>query len=73
MTRFYGWVVLGAAVLLLTGCDWSDIGYSNDMVHQQEQMRENRSIPTASEMPPGLGEDLPIQQAPPPEPITANK
>ena len=70
--RLYTWVVLGGLLLSLAGCQWGDIGYADDMASRQEQMRQNRSIPTATEMPPGLGEDLPMNQ-PPPQSVSDNK
>jgi hypothetical protein len=74
----YCTVVLGLAAATLGGCSNADlsaafdIGNPNDMASRQEQSRANRSIPTAAEMPPGLGEDLPA--APPaPQPMTSNQ
>jgi hypothetical protein len=65
--RLYCWVVLGCLGAALTGCSsdspmmsWSDIGSPDDMAAKQAESRANRAIPKATEMPPGLGEDLPL-------------
>jgi hypothetical protein len=68
--RLYSWVVLGCLLAAIPGCDLTDIGSPNDMAKRQELMRQNRSIPSATEMPPGLGEDLP---APTTRPVSANQ
>jgi len=78
--RFYGWVVLGCIAASFAGCtsqqtdemtSWSDIGSPDDMTAKQAESRANRGIPKATEMPPGLGEDLPIPpQAPATPPVT---
>lgn len=52
--RFYGWVVIGA--LALAGCD---AGYPNDVADSQDYVRANRDAPRDTELPPGLGADLP--------------
>jgi hypothetical protein len=73
--RLYRWVVLGCLGAALAGCEsdsslmsWSDIGSPDDMTAKQAESRANRGIPKASEMPPGLGEDLPLPQ--PTRPVT---
>jgi len=68
--RLYCWVVLGSLAAMLPGCEWSDIGAANDMTSRQQQMREQRAIPDATQMPPGLGEDLPT---PATQPMTSNQ
>jgi hypothetical protein len=69
--RLYCWVVLGCLGAALAGCasdspfmGWSDIGSPDDMAAKQAESRANRAIPRATEMPPGLGEDLPLPPAP---------
>lgn len=71
--RLYCWVVLGCLMAGLAGCEadspamsWSDIGSPNDMTAKQAESRANRAIPKATEMPPGLGEDLPLPPQPTP-------
>jgi hypothetical protein len=54
--RLLSYGVLGVLVLAEAGCD---IGYNDDMIKKQELGRMNRAIPKATELPPGLGEDLP--------------
>jgi hypothetical protein len=78
MKRYlYGCVVLCG---ILAGCQselqWGDIGEANDMTNRQEQMRANQAIPGPTQMPPGLGEDLPMpDQAAPPaaQPVSLEK
>ena len=79
--RLYSWVVLGCFAASIAGCTsqqkdeltaWSDIGSANDMAAKQAEARVNRGIPKATEMPPGLGEDLPIQTSAPP-PMSKNE
>ena len=48
--------VLGVVIPGLVGCD---MNYADDTVEKQELGRMNRGIPAATELPPGLGEDLP--------------
>ena len=67
--RLYCWVVLGALAATLSGCQWSDIGSADDIASRQREMREQRAIPDATQMPPGLGEDLPT---PATQPVTSN-
>jgi len=47
------------APLTLAGCGATDFTQPNDAYDAQQFARENRGIPKATEMPPGLGEDLP--------------
>jgi len=59
------WVVLAVFASVMSGCDstnsmFGEIGTGNDMTRAQELSRENRGLPKATEMPPGLGEDLPM-------------
>ena len=69
--RLYSWVVLSAVAIgfaaTLPGCD--DMGYGNDVADLHDKQRMNRGVPAPTELPPGLGDDLP-QAAPP---IAANK
>ncbi|MCL2639401.1 MAG: hypothetical protein FWD53_01000 [Phycisphaerales bacterium] len=58
---FFCWAVLGWMVAMLSGCE---LGYANDMLDEQELSRANRGIPTATELPPGIGEDLPSSPTP---------
>ena len=71
--RFYCWVVLGVLAVgfmtALPGCD--DMGFANDVADLHDQQRLNRGIPGPTELPPGLGDDLP--QAPAAPPIASNK
>ena len=71
--RFYGWVVLSvlavASVAALPGCN--DMGYANDVTDLQSQQRMNRGIPGPTELPPGLGDDLPPAAAA--QPVATNK
>jgi hypothetical protein len=73
MKRFYGWVVLSvlavAFAAALPGCD--DMGYANDVTDLQSQQRMNRGIPGPTELPPGLGDDLP--PAPTAQPVASTK
>ncbi|MCL2646445.1 MAG: hypothetical protein FWD61_05490 [Phycisphaerales bacterium] len=66
------WAVLLTAVL--GGCDvgLTDVGFANDMVEQQELSRVNRGIPSATELPPGIGEDLPAPPAADTQPSSTN-
>jgi len=50
-----------AGVLALAGCQWGDIGNPDDMADSQELSRQHRAVLKANEMPPGLGEDLPMK------------
>jgi len=59
LSIFLSWAVLGLLAASLGGCD---LGYANDMLDQQELGRTNRGIPDATELPPGIGEDLPQPQ-----------
>lgn len=68
MKRLYCWVVIGTMAALLAGCD---IGKGNDITDAQDLSRMNRPIPRATEMPPGLGEDLPLTPAT--QPVTNNQ
>lgn len=69
--RHYCWVVLACLTMAVAGCasqdspfmSWSDIGSPDDMTAKQAESRANRGIPKATEMPPGLGEDLPVPGA----------
>ena len=76
-------IVLAGFLAALGGCEianeYLDLPYANDAIKAQEASRMNRGIPSATELPPGLGEDLPM---PPPEaqtqvsgpaPITSNR
>jgi hypothetical protein len=80
INRHYCWVVLVCLSAAIAGCAsqdspfmaWSDIGRPDDMAMKQSESRANRGIPKATEMPPGLGEDLPLQQQPAP-PVTRNQ
>jgi hypothetical protein len=60
--------VLTACALLVSACEstdmFGDIGANNDMTRAQELSRENRPMPKATELPPGLGEDLPTAEVP---------
>ena len=62
---FFCWAGLGLLVATLSGCD---IGFADDMAKRQELSRINRGMPAATDLPPGIGEDL----AEPPEPLTTN-
>lgn len=64
--RLYGLLMSGlllVSLLAISGC--ADMGYANDVADRQDEMRMNRGVPTASELPPGLGDDMP-----PPAPAT---
>ncbi len=41
----------------MAGC--FDFGTPNDVTDAQEKMRQNRGVPNPTELPPGLGDDLP--------------
>ncbi|MGN6367871.1 MAG: hypothetical protein ACTHN5_06380 [Phycisphaerae bacterium] len=71
--RVYGWVVLGILGVGLAGtfAGCSDMGYANDVADLQSQQRMNRGIPGPTELPPGLGDDLP--PAPEAQPVATNK
>jgi hypothetical protein len=60
-------VLLGLSVGL-AGC--SDLGAPDDVTNAQEKMRENRGVPDPTQLPPGLGDDLPPPVTPtqPPPP-----
>jgi hypothetical protein len=69
--------VVAAAAMALGGCQnsdsnnsWFDIGSPNDMTSRQRESRDFQPIPKATEMPPGLGEDLP---APTTQPLTSGQ
>ena len=72
-TRVYGWAVLSVLVAgmagSLAGCN--DMGYANDVADLQSQQRINRGIPGPTELPPGLGDDLPAPVEA--QPVAANK
>jgi hypothetical protein len=71
LQRHYCWVVLACLAFAIPGCEmqdsplmsWSDIGSPDDVTARQAKSRANRGIPQATEMPPGLGEDLPVPGA----------
>jgi hypothetical protein len=50
-------VVLGG--LSLGGCGATDFTEKDDTLNAMERARNERRIPEPTEMPPGLGEDLP--------------
>lgn len=52
------WVVLGGLVWALGGCT-GDASMPDDVTKLQDQQRTRRGIPGPTEMPPGLGDDLP--------------
>ena len=66
--RLLSWVSCGMLAVSLAGCD---IGIENDITDAQEKSRWNRPIPAATEMPPGLGEDLPLPPAT--QPVTKDQ
>ena len=73
MTKcIYSWVaaaVLGVGLAgSFVGC--TDMGYQNDVADLQSQQRMNRGIPGPTELPPGLGDDLPAPEA---QPVATNK
>jgi len=68
--NLFSWAVL-AGVLALAGCQWGDIGNPNDMADSQELSLQHRPILKATEMPPGLGEDLPMASEK--QPVAANR
>jgi hypothetical protein len=53
-------ILLAAAPLVMVGCDGT--GLPNDVADQQEKARLNRPIPAATDLPPGLSNDLPATQ-----------
>ena len=59
--RMYSWAVLSVLMIgfvpALPACD--DMANSNDLVDLQNQQRLDRGIPGPTELPPGLGDDLP--------------
>jgi hypothetical protein len=69
--RLCSWIVCGVlAVLLLAVAGCNDLGQPNDVTHAQEEMRMNRGVPDPTELPPGLGDDLPSASSTPPESTT---
>jgi hypothetical protein len=70
--RLNRWVVLGLGLFGLSACN--DMSMPNDLVKLQEQQRDMRRPPSATELPPGLGPDLPDTPGPgqPPK-VTANE
>jgi hypothetical protein len=55
------------AATVLAGCGATDFTEPDDSIKAQELARQNRAAPGPTELPPGLGPDLP----PPPQPATA--
>ena len=61
MNKIFGWAVLCGLVLAISGCN--DAGMANDVTDLQEQGRLNQPVPGPTELPPGLGDDLPAPPA----------
>jgi hypothetical protein len=69
--RLYSWIVCGfLAVLPLAVAGCNDLGSPDDVTNAQEQSRMNRGIPAPTELPPGLGDDLPPPVSTQPQPPT---
>jgi hypothetical protein len=65
----YSWIVCGFLAVLplaVAGCD--DLGKPDDITNAQEKARLNQGVPTATELPPGLGDDLPAAATQPQPP-----
>jgi|GEM_PF-6646800 len=50
-------VLIGLTAFTFVGCDMM---MPDDVADAQDEMRRNRPLPAAHELPPGLGEDLPM-------------
>ena len=75
MTKcFYSWVVVAVLGVGFAGsfAGCTDMGYQNDVADLQSQQRMNRGIPGPTELPPGLGDDLPPAPAEA-QPVATNK
>lgn len=56
-SRLVALLLVALAPLAVAGC--FDFGTNNDVIDAQEQSRLHRGIPGPTELPPGLGDDLP--------------